>query len=277
MSLSVIHIHKGEWTTILAHQNGFNGQKIHHPFKTTRQQEKVYFKTGKRTKSRIIDQMIYTPEFVSEEIEKFMLDDNTVFQIKHDGSCGKIVYNPETDSYAVYTRIDVKIDEVTGEWKEPNPEWLQCEEKPTIINKNMHWPHFRSCEEDYSSYKYRLQAFDALDKTKLPKQSFTCEFMGTKLGSPKNVDIIKADCKIVPHGSATITVPKEFRSLDGFGEIFELYPFMEGLIISNPNYDMKLKIRRDLIVRPDNDRLQWPPRFIDHSLDLMHVSELCAL
>lgn len=275
-----IQIYKNDWDKILELQSGFNGQKIHHPFKSTRQQEKVHFRTSKgRSRSKNVDQMIYLPEFVSKEVEEFIMDDNTVFQVKHDGSCGKIIYNPETDTHVVYTRYDVKVDEATGEWKKPNDEWIPCEEKPELTDKskNMHWPHFRACEEDFTNYKYRLQAFADLDKSTLPKHSFTCEFMGNKMGSPKDVDKVNADCKIIPHGSATITIPKAFRTLHGFGEIFEMYPFMEGVIVTNPNSKLKLKIRRDLIVMPDGQRLHWPPRFIDHSIIPLQISERCAL
>lgn len=281
MASKFITIHKGDWQTILALQSGFDGQKIHHPFKSTRQQEKVYIKTKKRTITKTIDQMIYLPEFISEEVEQFILDENTVFQVKHDGSCGKIIYNPDTDSHEAYTRYDVKVDDRTGLWKEPNPEWIPCEEKPELIegvsHKNMHWPHFRACEEDFTNYKYRLIAFSRLNKSILPKESFTCEYMGTKLGSPREVDIITDDCVIVPHGSATVTVPKEYRTLHGFGEIFEMFPYIEGLIVSNPNSKLRMKIRRDLIVMPDGQRLHWPPSFKDHSIEPIHISSLCAL
>ena len=280
-SQSLITINKDNWSVILELQKGFFGQKLFHPFSTTRVKEFMHIHKGKRTYKKEIDQLVYTDEFVDEEAEKIIMDEDSVFQIKHDGSCGFIMYDEETDTYIPYTRFDVRLDKETNEWKDIGEKWIPCEGEPdkTIAT---HWPHFRNCEEDPSNYKYRLDAFSKLDTSKLPKTSFTCEYMGGKLGTPEQFDPIGAPCKIVPHGSATMKVSKEFRSLSGLGELFEMFPFIEGFIVTNPKSDKRYKIRRDLVMVKHNDqdktfRLYWPPKFIDHSIENPMISSQCSL
>jgi hypothetical protein len=74
-------------------QTQFNGQKLLHPFKTkTIQGEKPWE-----------NQMFYIDEFSDIELSECKR-----FDIKHDGSCGALVWNSIKNEYEPYARFDVK-------------------------------------------------------------------------------------------------------------------------------------------------------------------------
>ena len=107
-------------------------------------------------------------------------------------------------------------------------------------------------------YKWHLHAFGLLVKSgKLEgiKKSFTCEYMGKKFNYKKS-DGVNEDGVIVPHGLVSLTVPVELRTVDGFKQILEQIPFIEGLIVHGKD-DIVWKIRRDMY-HNGSKRMEWP-------------------
>ena len=234
--------------------SNFNGQKILHPFKMKTIKETYSFKNKRgKTITKNTQGKVYENEFIDKET-KNEIENAIRFEVKHDGSCGYIQYNPEDDSYTPYTRRDIKKDK-TGDFPEPSSEWIPCEPKPTS-KEATHWPHFRKCNEDTSQYKWELEAFETAMKTgKLNiKKSLTCEYMGKKKNFCSS-DPIESNCVIVPHGLYHIEIPKDSRTYEGLLKVLQDISYIEGIIIYGPT--KIFKIRRDMFFI-DGSRLKWP-------------------
>lgn len=259
-----------EITTILAMHDtsNFTGQKLLHPFKMKKVEEEYSFKNKrKQTITKTKTGNVYDNTYIDGNVQT-EIENATRFEIKHDGSCGYIQYNPEDNTYTPYSRRDLKKG-ASGEFPTPSTEWIPCEAKP-LIPESTHWPHFVKCKEDSSLYKWELEAFDqALNSNKLNvNKSFTCEYMGKK----KNFclsDPIDLNCAIVPHSSYQIDIPNKYRNYDGFLKVFLEVPYIEGLVIYGPT--RTFKIRRDMYCS-DGTRLKWP-----NSDSIMKLSEKVML
>lgn len=221
---------------ILNNKSTFTGNKLHHPF------EQIKGKNGTH----------YTKEFTSNDVD----DDisNAVrFEIKHNGCCGYIKYDKDTQSFIPMTRYDIKENKSTGDFSSPNSDWIPCEEKPSksefVKGVSRHWPHFRSCLEKgkEKDYGYQLEAFNmAIKSGKLDniKESFTCEYMGKKINYD-NMDPIEQNALIVPHGSYTIDIPNHLRNYEGFKKVLIAIPDIEGIIVHGKSGTL-YKIRRNM-------------------------------
>lgn len=214
-------------------QQRFNGQKLLHPFKTKTIQGEKKWKTS----------IFYTCEPIYD------LTDCERFDIKHDGSCGALVWNNSNNQYEPFARFDVK--KKNGFFQMPNCDtsrWIKCEEMPTSEEAS-HWPHFRPIYEDPKTYKWYIVAFEnSLESiTKMTKEKngeiITIEYMGKKFnGKPE--DPINKECGIVIHGSLRMNIPKEMRNYEGFRKIFSVFP-IEGLV-AYPEGRSPMKIRAEL-------------------------------
>jgi hypothetical protein len=232
-----ISISKYPFSHLVGTKQTFAGQKIHHPFETKELVE------GKRKK------IVYVDKFASSELENAILTCDR-YDIKHDGSCGAVSYNDISKKLNLYARYDIKRNK-EGEFDCPlkTSNWIQCEDKPTDV-KATHWPHFRPCDEDKKAYKWFLESTNNLPQIEKFDGLLTVEYMGKKINW-KNSDPINENCLIVPHGLLKITVPKLLRAYDGFKQIFEAIPTIEGLV-AYTNLG-PLKIRREMF-----EGLSWP-------------------
>lgn len=232
----------------------FNGQKLHHPFETITTVKTVpCFDRQKRASSRNITEMHYEMAVVHEAVEDLQ---TATFEMKHDGSCGYIEYNPEKNEYIPYARYDVKRDPKTKQFKTPPENAIPCEPQPTTADAT-HWPHFVPCSSDPKAYTWYLHAFELAKKSgKLDstKKSFTCEYMGKKFNW-KPCDGVDLDAAIVPHGLVTIDIPAELRTPEGIRAVLQELDFMEGMIVYGKNHTWK--IRREMFVVGDH-KLKWP-------------------
>ena len=227
----------------------FNGQKIMHPFKTELKKE------GK------INNIHYTHEFASDEHQK-LLSESTRFDIKHDGSCGALVWDGE--KYIPYARFDIKKNK-TGTFETPKTDtskWIPCEQQP-IDDLATHWPHFRPCSEDKNAYKWYIQAYIGASEfiSKMTSDVYgdivTIEYMGKKFNG-KPSDPVEKEVGIVLHGLLGMNIPSELKNSNGFKAIFEALPVIEGLV-AYPNETDPMKIRAEMF-----EGLSWgnsPPDF----------------
>ena len=215
-------------------QYNFNGQKLLHPFKTkTIKGEKVWE-----------NQMFYIDDF-----SDINLSECDRFDIKHDGSCGALVWNNSKNEYEPYARFDIK--KKNNQFTKPSSftsKWIECEPMPTTEEAS-HWPHFRPIYEDPKTYKWYINAFESSLESikKMTKEKngeiVTIEYMGSKFnGKPE--DPIHKECGIVIHGSLRMNVPKELRNYEGFKKIFSVF-HIEGLV-AYPEGKSPMKIRAEL-------------------------------
>ena len=98
--------------------------------------------------------------------------------------------------------------------------------------------------------------------------SFTCEYMGTKMGS-KACDPIEHECVIVPHGSIVIDIPYELRNFLGFRKILETIS-IEGFIIYGSEGNI-YKMRRAMFTDDNDVSYEWP------ATDILALSVHAAL
>ncbi len=215
-------------------QTEFNGQKMMHPFQT---------QTVKGQKSW--DNKM---NYIADEIEGTNLSECERFDIKHDGSCGALVWNHSKNEYEPFARFDVKKKDNTFKLPEcDTSRWIQCEEMPTSEEAS-HWPHFRPIYEDPKTYKWYINAFENSPKIKEMKPEVygnivTIEYMGKKFnGKPE--DPIQKECGIVIHGSLRLSIPPALRNYEGFRKIFSVLP-IEGLV-AYPEGKPPMKIRAEL-------------------------------
>lgn len=218
-------------------QSQFNGQKMMHPFKTK------IIKGHKSWENK----MYYLQEPI-DEITEMDLSECTRFDIKHDGSCGALVWDDIKKEYEPFARFDVK--KKNGTFEKPQCDtsrWIPCEEIPTSEDAS-HWPHFRPIYEDPKTYKWYIDAFENSPKIKkMTKEVYgnivTIEYMGKKFnGKPE--DPIERDCGIVIHGSLRLNIPKNLKNYDGFRKIFSTFQ-VEG-IVAYPEGKSPMKIRAEL-------------------------------
>lgn len=248
----------------------FLGQKLHHPFKTREIDGKYSYwdSKAKKTVTKKTKELVYTEDFLSDEVCDDILN-ATRFEMKHDGSCGYILYDEQTNKFVPYARYDVKKDK-EGNFKSSPENSIPCEEKPTDPNAT-HWPHFVLCLPDEQNkrldYKWHVNAFNLMmnsEKFKKlneldssQKKSFTCEFMGKKFNW-KKADSIEDDAVIVPHGLIEFKIPIELRNYNGFLQIFSEIDYIEGLIVHGKNKIWK--IRREMFMGNNNEKLLWPDK-----------------
>ena len=190
--------------------------------------------------------------FLPEAVEDLQ---TAKFEKKHDGSCGYIKFDSETNEFIPCARFDVKRDK-DGSFKAVPPNAIPCEPMPTAAEAT-HWPHFVPCSSDPKAYKWYIHAFELAKKSgKLDglKKSFTCEYMGKKFNY-KPCDGVEQEAAIVPHGLVTIDIPQELRTPEGIMAVLQELDFMEGLVVYGKNHIWK--IRREMFVDGDN-KLKWP-------------------
>jgi len=222
----------------------FHGQKLHHPFNFVieEKEERIVPKKGNPYNKKV-KSAHYTSSFTSSDVE-LDIKNATSIQIKHDGSCGFIMWNKYTQEHVPMTRIDLK--KKNGKFPEPDPSWIQCEPMPE--GDNVHWPHFRPCLSPGEKFndKFQLEAFRhaVISGELVGAGSFTCEYMGRKVNYDKN-DPIEHNALIVPHGSYTIEIPKEMRTFEGFQKVLEALPTIEGFVIYGASGTV-YKIRRNM-------------------------------
>jgi hypothetical protein len=225
----------------------FSGQKIMHPFSTEREE------TAKGADSKPWLSNVHYSGFASSDVKMVIQEDSTVFEIKHDGSCGALVWDSGTQSYKPHARFDVKKDKTTGLFahEKIKPTWIPCETEPTD-EKATHWPHFRPLAEDPRGYKWYLEAFNnSFDFVSGMSQDVfgdlvTVEFMGPKFNG-KECDPIENKphgVGIVIHGSLRVIIPPPLRTFDGFRRLFEELPILEGLV-AYPTDGTPMKIRAE--------------------------------
>lgn len=228
----------------------FKGQKILHPYS--------FDKSTKNVK--------YNDDDTNSE----KLRNVSFFGVKHDGSCGALMWNEETQKWIPYARYDIKLkdgvpvtptidieDKTKPKGKYGYPKikrardisaWIECE--PMSIDEDAtHWPHFVPLSEDPNQYKWFQQAFDKsreeIEKLD-PKNHgkiITIEYMGKKING-KPADPIQYETGIVLHNSMGMRIPMELRTFAGFKAIFEKLP-IEGLVAYCDD-DTIFKIRSDM-------------------------------
>jgi len=231
----------------------FNGQKLLHPF-VTKTITKEITKQGKGNKQIIqtVTDMVYTPEITPDAL--YDLQHAVRFDMKHDGSCGFLLWDVDKKEFIPYARYDVKKQNST--FPDVPKDGIPCESMPTDPDAT-HWPHFVPCSSKPKDYKWYLHAFEQAKKSgKLDRlsNSFTVEYMGKKFNY-KPCDGVEQDAVIVPHGLVTLDIPVELRTYDGFKKIMEAFPFMEGIIIRGK--EKLWKVRRELFSNEDI-KLKWP-------------------
>jgi hypothetical protein len=255
----------------------FTGQKIHHPFLQTKvagpkkwESTITYRNVGSEHEITDRDMSKYDSsdtfqkakiEYI-EALKQFnkineMLRETTVFHVKHDGSCGALVF--EEGEWKPYARFDVTRDKKTGEFAKEKikARWIKCEDEPDVKGDNVHWPHFRPCDEDPKAYKWYIEAFNKA-KHYIEKMDpsvyghiVSIEYMGKKFNW-KDSDPIEENGVIVLHGSLTIEVPEGLRNFNGLQKILEEFPVIEGIVVYPPE-GQPMKIRREIF-----DGLKWP-------------------
>lgn len=244
--------------TKLLNQNNFNGQKLFHPIKTKTITETFTVKNRSNKETiKTKSELVYDSIFENNEVENSIKNAQS-FEMKHDGSCGLILWDEVKQEYVPYARYDVKRDDKNNtDFKPVPPNSIPCEPKPTN-DAATHWPHFVPCHSDHKMYKWHLHAFSLMIQSgKLDgiKRSFTCEYMGKKFNYKKS-DGVNEDAVIVPHGLVSLNIPVELRTVDGFKQILEKLSFIEGLIIHGRN-GIVWKIRRDMF-HNGSKRMDWP-------------------
>ena len=162
---------KRSWKEAIENQStlsNFVGQKTCHALTRCIEEIEIPYvdkKTGE-TKAKTHRVSFYGDGFASKEVEEDVCSAFS-FQLKHDGSCGFIRFNEETDEYEPWTRYDIKQNKrKPGSWaykgkKDLVKGWIACEPEPDLsLGTNMHWPHFRSCAEDKAAYKHNIATFE---------------------------------------------------------------------------------------------------------------------
>lgn len=245
----------------------FNGQKLLHPF-VTKMITKEIIKQGKGNKQIVqtVTDLVYTSDIVPEALDD--LQNAIRFDMKHDGSCGFLLWDREKREFIPYCRYDVKKEHNT--FPDGPKDGIPCEPMPTDPEAT-HWPHFVPCASKPKDYKWYLHAFEQAKKSgKLDKlsSSFTVEYMGKKFNY-KPCDGVEQDAVIVPHGLITLEIPVELRTYDGFKKIMEAFPFMEGIIIRGK--EKLWKIRRELF-SSDDHKLKWPSNSMEKISELVMLS-----
>uniref|UniRef100_A0A6C0AC51 Uncharacterized protein n=1 Tax=viral metagenome TaxID=1070528 RepID=A0A6C0AC51_9ZZZZ len=234
----------------------FNGQKIAHPwYPCGDSDDKMNWQTNKRYDTN-------NPRY--DDIDE-VLHNTDRFDIKHDGSCGAVMWDGE--KFIPYKRYDVRKDKKTGEWKtyNKNDSWIECEPKP-IIDDATHWPHFIPVTKEDKPSKWYFKAFENKKITEVDTKTlnkgdmFTIEYMGKVLNG-KISDMVD-DVNLVFHGALQMDIPKPLRCHDGFKRIFETLPLMEGLICYTNKYG-PIKIRCEMM------GIDWGTAKVD-KFDLRH-------
>jgi len=249
----VVELLKQNHTILNKRQLTFNGQKLLHPF-VTKIINKQITKTGKGNKPVIqnFTEMIYLPEYLPEALGDILKA--VRFEMKVDGSCGFLYWNPATDEFVPYCRLDIRKEK--GGFPDVPKNGIPCEPMPTDPNAT-HWPHFVPCSNDPKGYKWYIHAFEQAKKSgklDIIFNSFTVEYMGKKFNY-KPCDGVDQDAVIVPHGLVTLEIPIELRNYNGFRKIFEEFSFMEGIIVYGEK--QVWKIRREMF-SDDAGKLKWP-------------------
>lgn len=246
----------------------FNGQKVLHPYNFKKIKKDIEFKRRGKIIKKTMMENIYKNEPINDTIEEELK--NSYCELKHDGQCGYIFYDKNTNQFIPYARFDIKKKD--GKFAEPKPNWIPCESKPTNENAT-HFPHFRPCSEDPKNYKYLISAFQTFkDSKKLKniKSSFTVEYMGKKTNFCKT-DPIFEDCYIIPHGSISIDIPEELKTFDGFRTIFQQLGFIEGIVLYTNNN--VYKIRRDMFLDENNEKMRWGDTDINDFKDITNFED----
>lgn len=234
--------------SIISSKKLFTGQKLLHPYKI-KNVEKLCNERQRRT----INVSSYADEFVPDAVNDMI--NATTFEMKHDGACGYILWDPATQTFLPYTRYDVKKGS-NGKFANIPADAIPCEPMPTN-HEATHWPHFVPCNKNPKAYKWHIVAFNLMTQSgKLNgiETSFTCEYMGKKFNY-KKCDGVEMDAVIVPHGLVTLEIPIELRTPIGFKQILEAFDFMEGIVVYGK--DNVWKIRREMFCN-ENERLKWP-------------------
>ena len=138
----------------------FTGQKILHPFNA--HEISIDLKINGKTKTR--KKYVYKNEWVDDETRDAIKECQR-FDVKHDGSCGALIYSELNDSFEPYARFDIKRNkngEFDNDLKSDN-NWIPCEPKPTKQDAT-HWPHFRPCSEDPKIYKWFIRCIQLITK-----------------------------------------------------------------------------------------------------------------
>ena len=252
--------------------DSFHGEKICHPLvmvETTRTKVVTIRRRGESFQKEIEStSRHYGNDMISDDVAHQI--QNAELRIKVDGACGYIMYDGTT--YHPYCRHDIKYDNKTGDWDPRyvkhnddgsytplDTSYIPCEPNPGA-GPGRHWPHWRPVKPKQD--KWFHQAFVTMmneyDLNKLPKSSFTCEYMGNKVNRcesdllPKHIT-----CAIVPH-HMTPTVDISDRSYNGFRNFFmKENRYIEGVVAYCPN-GKRYKIRRDMFRDDDDNRLKWP-------------------
>lgn len=209
----------------------FIGQKMHSPWWVDR------------------DTQLYGLKSADEEMQtEEMLYKWDHFELKHDGSCGALVWDGE--QFIAYARFDIKqrfgkkiIDGDPFKVDIDTTNWIPCEPRPKVTDDvpQKHWPHMRPISEDPKMYKHYVDAFNntlpELMEHVAPRmkvgQMITVEYMGEKFNKPSYEPVGKS--RIVLHGSLRVNIPPELRNFDGFKAIFTAFPIIEGVIGYPPN------------------------------------------
>lgn len=221
---------------------GFIGEKLFHPFNTIKLDK---------------NKLKYLNEFTSDDVKNAIMD-CTHFDVKHDGSCGALVYDEQNQKFIPYARYDIKKNSKgVFECKFKTNRWIPCGPEPTIDSENsIHWPHLRPLDEDPNSYKWFIEAYEIAKKyinnLNPSRKIYTLEYMGKKVNW-KPCDPIKQNCVIVLHGLLRVDIPIEKRNYEGFRELFEELSNIEGIIAYTKTGPYK--IRRDMY-----ENMEWPSK-----------------
>ncbi len=172
----------------------------------------------------------------SSEDMATIISETTRFDVKHDGSCGALVWDPIEQKYVLFARFDIKkkngvfsppIGTVQKDGKNVQVEldtsaWIPCEPKPT--DDATHWPHFRPCHEDKAAYKWYIDAFEdsqSFISTMSPSvygNIVTIEYMGPKFNDPIGKKVGSPPMKIK---SETFGGLKRDKELQTFPKIYD--------------------------------------------------------
>ena len=232
----------------------FCGEKMFHPWKIIETNLE-----GKRFNHYDCDQ----PN--SPEVS---LSKQTTFQLKHDGGCMMVDISTDSDGNKTidcYTRIDLKLNTKTNQWKKFPEEALASGMEPVPCcseparEDSYHWPHMykiipktgKAAKRDWKwkAFQHSLPMLKQLDDGQ-----YTGEWMGKKFNN-KTTDCVTNNCIII-HGTVEIDIPVELRNYRGFNELFNTVP-IEGIVAYTDFDDMHIirKIKTDMF-----EGLNWPPK-----------------
>jgi hypothetical protein len=241
-TVSITNVPFGEFNP---NQIKFNGQKMHSPWLVDH------------------DTTLYNrDEFKKVETEARLADCDQ-FELKHDGSCGALMWDGK--NLIPYARFDIKQQYgkkiVNGDpfgSKLDTSQWIQCEPKPVVDDgPRKHWPHMRPISEEPKMYKHYHTAFNNSKSELLTHvvpwmntgDVITIEYMGQSFNNPVYERL--TSLRIVLHGSLVMNVPVELRTYDGFMKIFTEFPIIEG-VVGYPSDGALFKIKGCYMgIKPD--------------------------